>query len=91
MSHLGALDLVYSGVISSHRAAIDSVGDVDPISEDLLIGQTAELEQYQWFVRSHLADWAGGIANAGQSSEMGAARAVAAKASRRTKRTPTRR
>lgn len=81
MAHLGALDLVYQGVITDHRRAIDTVGEIDPISEDLLVGQTRQLEQYHWFVRSHLADWAGGMANAGASTEIDAARAVAAKQS----------
>jgi len=82
LSHLGALDVVYEGIISDHRAAIAKAGDVDRVSEDLLIGQTAILEKYQWFVRSHLADWAGGMANAGADTEIDAARAVAAKSSR---------
>lgn len=85
MSHLGALDRVYEGVIADHRAAIDLLGDLDPVSEDLVIGQTATLEQYQWFVRSHLADWAGGIANAGTDSEVEAARAVDTKQRRSTR------
>ena len=79
LSHLGALDLVYTGVITDHRRAIDKVSDTDAMSEDMLIGQTRQLEQYHWFVRSHLADWAGGMANAGATSEMGAARSVANK------------
>ena len=52
--HLEALDVVYSAVIAGHRAAIETAGKVDPITEDILIGQTGELEQYQWFVRAHL-------------------------------------
>jgi starvation-inducible DNA-binding protein len=86
LSHLGALDLVYQGVIRDHRAAISQASLVDPVSEDLLIGQTAVLEKYQWFVRAHLADWAGGKANAGAGSEVAAARAVAAKNSRNAAR-----
>ena len=81
IAHLGALDLVYQGVIGEHRATIDSVREIDNISEDLLIGQTARLERYHWFVRSHLADWAGGLANAGTDREVDAARAVAVKSS----------
>ncbi len=38
-AHLAALDLVYTGVIEDHRAAIEAVGD-DPVTEDILIGQT---------------------------------------------------
>jgi hypothetical protein len=43
----------------------------------MLVVQTRQLELYQWFVRSHLADWAGGMANAGAASDLDAARSVA--------------
>src|SRR5919199_1853771 len=65
IEHLGALDLVYAGVISSHREAIAAVGEVDPITEDLLIAQSAQLEQYQWFVRAHLENSRGELSTAG--------------------------
>jgi starvation-inducible DNA-binding protein len=84
IAHLGALDLVYQGVIADHRSAIDRVARLDSVSEDLLIGQTGVLERYHWFVRSHLEDFAGGMANAGATSEAGAARAVVAKRSPRS-------
>ena len=73
MAHLGALDLVYRGVIEDHRSAIDTTEKPDPVTQDMLIGQTAELEMYHWFVRSHLEDYAGGLANAGSTTELGAA------------------
>ncbi|GAB3756717.1 DNA starvation/stationary phase protection protein [Zhihengliuella somnathii] len=57
--HLAALDEVYNGVISSHRDTIDMVGELDPITEDLLIAQTGQLELFQWFMRSHLENDAG--------------------------------
>ena len=79
LSHLGALDVVYTGVIEAHRAAIDATEDDDPVSQDMLIQQAATLERAQWFVRSHLADWAGGVANAGATGELEAAQAVATK------------
>ena len=50
-NHLCALDAVYEGVIADHRGAIAASSD-DPITEDLLIGQTAQLELDQWFIRS---------------------------------------
>jgi len=87
LSHLGALDVVYDGVIRDHRAAMEQTSAVDHVSESLLTDQTGILEKYQWFVRSHLADWAGGMANAGADSAMGAAKAVAAKSSRNAVRT----
>ncbi len=86
LSHLGALDLVYRRVISDHRAAIAHTSTIDQVSEGLLIDQTGVLEKYHWFVRSHLADWAGGMANAGADSTIEAARAVAAKTSRNAAR-----
>lgn len=72
-AHLAALDLVYTGVIEDHRAAIEAVGD-DPVTEDILIGQTGELEQYQWFVRAHLQGTSGALVSAGADDEVGAAR-----------------
>ncbi|ACV08563.1 Dps family protein [Jonesia denitrificans] len=57
--HLAALDVVYNGVISDHRAALELVSDLDPITEDILISQTGELELFQWFMRSHLENPSG--------------------------------
>lgn len=72
-AHLAALDLVYTGVIESHRAAIAAVGELDPVSEDLLIQQTRQLEVSQWYCRAHLEDAAGGLSHAGTDSELDAA------------------
>jgi len=52
--HLVALDSVYNGMVSDHRSALAAVSDIDPITEDMLISQTAQLELFQWFVRSHI-------------------------------------
>jgi len=57
--HLAALDHVYVGVIEDHRKAIKISGDIDPVSEDMLITQTRQLELFQWFVRAHLEDKSG--------------------------------
>ena len=81
--HLGALDLVYAGVIGSHRDAIESVGDVDPITEDMLIAQSAQLEQYQWFVRAHLEGSGGHLSTASSATEKTAARKAASRTARR--------
>ncbi|HWJ62683.1 MAG TPA: DNA starvation/stationary phase protection protein [Acidimicrobiales bacterium] len=62
--HLAALDVAYSGLIGDHRGAIEAAGKVDPVTEDLLIGQTGELEQFQWFVRAHLENADGAIETA---------------------------
>lgn len=52
--HLGALDVVYAGVIEAHRAAIEATEDLDQVTQDMLIGQGRQLEQFHWFVRAHL-------------------------------------
>ncbi len=57
--HLGALDVVYRGVIEDHRAAQQATADLDPVTEDMLVGQTGQLEQFHWFVRAHLEDSTG--------------------------------
>jgi starvation-inducible DNA-binding protein len=75
--HLGALDLVYSGVNSEHRVAIAKLGDLDPVSEDMLISQLADLEQFQWFVRAHLESADGELPTVGETTERGAAQAAA--------------
>jgi starvation-inducible DNA-binding protein len=59
--HLAALDAVYSGVIADHRRAAEQLRELDPVSEDLLIGHLADLELFQWFVRSHLMDAEGDV------------------------------
>ncbi|QXC59250.1 DNA starvation/stationary phase protection protein [Aquihabitans sp. G128] len=61
--HLAALDHVYVGLIEDHRKAIKISGDIDPVTEDLLIGQTNQLELFHWFVRAHLEDKSGNISS----------------------------
>lgn len=73
MAHLGALDKVYERVIGGHRDATDGVSKLDPVSEDLLIGQTAKLDLYHWFVRAHLEDTAGHLLTGDSKDELDAA------------------
>ena len=54
LEHLGALDVVYAGIIEAQRRAVDASEDLDPVTQDLLIAQSAQLEQFHWFVRAHL-------------------------------------
>lgn len=77
--HLGALDIVYDGVIESERDAIEMVGKIDPITEDMLIEHTKKLELFQWFVRAHLENAAGHLATRGAVTESSAAAKSAAK------------
>jgi starvation-inducible DNA-binding protein len=71
--HLGALDIVYAGVISDHRKAQERTADIDPVTEDLLIGQLAGLEKFHWFLRAHLEDASGDLSTAGATGERDAA------------------
>lgn len=57
--HLVALDKVYNGVNKDHRDALNKLSELDPVSEDMLTGQLAELEQFQWFVRAHIESASG--------------------------------
>ncbi len=79
-AHLAALDLVYNGVIEDHRTAAEEIEKLDIVSHDMLVGQIAELEKYQWFIRSHLQGAATGMVHGNSVTELGAARrAVAAR------------
>ena len=73
LEHLAALDLVYSGVIESHRKAVQATDEPDPVSQDMLIGQARQLEQFQWFVRAHLESADGRLTTSGAHTELQAA------------------
>ena len=73
LEHLAALDLVYVGVVESHRKAIEATAESDPVTQDMLIGQSADLEQFHWFVRAHLENAGGALATRGATTEKAAA------------------
>lgn len=73
IAHLGALNLVYTGIIEDVRKAVQATGEIDPATEDLLIGQLRDLEQFQWFVRAHLETAGGTLLTSGADTEQGAA------------------
>ncbi len=75
-AHLAALDLVYDGVIEDLRKAIDTTEDLDPVTQDILIGHAAALEKFQWFMRAHLESAGGTLEHEGKSTEKSAARAA---------------
>jgi len=77
IAHLGALDVVYQGVITDHREAADAVEETDPVSNDMLIGHLHSLELFHWFIRAHLESASGALATTGDHSEAGAAAAGA--------------
>lgn len=77
IEHLAALNLVYDGVVADHRRAIAETEEPDPVTQDMLIGQSAQLEQFQWFIRAHLERSSGDLISEGQSTEADAAASVA--------------
>jgi starvation-inducible DNA-binding protein len=74
--HLGALDLVYRGVISETRANVEEVEELDPVTEDMLIGHLEKLELFHWFIRAHLENSGGELVTEQSGSERAAAAAA---------------
>jgi starvation-inducible DNA-binding protein len=64
---LAALDFASNGVIEDIRQSIYETDELDPVTQDLLIGQAGHLEKFQWFVRAHLES-AGELTHEGQST-----------------------
>ena len=74
--HLGALDEVYVNLLKDHRKAQEATSDLDPVTEDMIIGQQRQLELFHWFVRAHLESTGGKLSTDGASSEKKAAQAA---------------
>ncbi|CAN5790618.1 DNA starvation/stationary phase protection protein [soil metagenome] len=77
--HLGALDVVYVGLLEDHRKAQETTADLDPVSEDMLIGQIKQLELFHWFIRAHLENAGGGLSTGSATSEESAAEQAGAR------------
>lgn len=78
--HLGALDEVYINLLGDHRKAQAEVSDLDPVTEDMIIGQQKQLELFHWFIRAHLENTGGKLSTDGESTEAGAAASASAAA-----------
>jgi starvation-inducible DNA-binding protein len=74
LAHLAALDVVYAGVIDAHREAIVTTDDLDPVTQDMLIGQSGQLELFHWFVRAHLERPDGSLTTGKARTERAAAK-----------------
>jgi starvation-inducible DNA-binding protein len=74
IEHLGALDVVYAGIIEANRAAIEATEELDQVTQDMLIGHSGQLEQFHWFVRAHLEQSDGSLLTSGAATERSAAR-----------------
>jgi starvation-inducible DNA-binding protein len=79
LEHLAALDVVYTGIIEAQRQAIEVTGELDQVTQDMLIKHSGELEQFHWFVRAHLEHADGSLATRGARTEKGAARQASAR------------
>lgn len=73
MAHLGALDKVYERVTAGHRRAIEKVAKLDPVTEDMLISQSGELEMAHWFIRAHISNVDGELVTEEADTELDAA------------------
>ncbi|WP_151082227.1 Dps family protein [Nocardioides cynanchi] len=71
--HLAALEIVYRGVLESNRATLEELDGLDLVTQDMVIGQTEQLELFHWFIRAHLEDQSGHLATEGSIDEEGAA------------------
>jgi starvation-inducible DNA-binding protein len=74
LAHLAALDVVYTGIIEAQRAAIDSTEKQDPVTQDMLIAQSGQLEQFHWFIRAHLENADGSLITGNAKTERTAAK-----------------
>jgi starvation-inducible DNA-binding protein len=74
LAHLAALDVVYTGIIEAQRAAIHSTEEQDPVTQDMLIAQSGQLEQFHWFIRAHLENADGSLITGNAKTERAAAK-----------------
>lgn len=74
IGHLGALDIVYAGIIGAQRDAIEATEELDPVTQDMLIAHSAQLEQFHWFIRAHLEHPDGSLSTKGAKTERSAAK-----------------
>lgn len=68
--HLGAVDVLYRGVITSYRDGIEKLEELDPVTQDMFIAQTEQLELFHWFVRAHLEDSSGRLSTENAETEV---------------------
>jgi starvation-inducible DNA-binding protein len=86
LEHIAALDVVYDNLVKSHREAIRATEKPDPVTQDMLIEQGAQLERFHWFIRAHLENSDGRLSTAGARTESAAASAAPATAASSTAR-----
>jgi starvation-inducible DNA-binding protein len=62
------------GVIEAYWRAINSTEELDLVTQDMLIGQSGQLEEFHWFVRAHLEAPDGSLTTGNASTEKTAAK-----------------
>ncbi len=77
--HLAALDVVFTGILEGHREAIEKTEQLDPVTQDMLIGQAGQLERFGWFIRAHLEQPDGSLLTQNARTEKAAAKRARAK------------
>ena len=53
------------------RSAIEELDELDPVTQDMIIGDAQKLELFHWFVRAHLEDPSGRLSNTDGSTPRG--------------------
>ncbi|KFI60097.1 Dps family protein [Bifidobacterium gallicum] len=56
LDYLRALDAYYDTWIKADRQAVAELDDLDFVSSNIMQDHVQKLEQFQWFMRSHLID-----------------------------------
>lgn len=51
---VGAISENLATFVRNARASLPELGELDPVSEDLVIGLVGAIEKHQWMLRSHL-------------------------------------
>ena len=59
--------------------AIDTTEDLNLVTQDMLIGQARQLEEFHWFVRAHLEAPDGSLTTGDARTEQAAAKRAAKK------------
>jgi starvation-inducible DNA-binding protein len=52
---LRAVEQQLTGVVETDRRGLDELGDLDPVTQDLVIGILHGLEKHLWMVQAQLA------------------------------------
>jgi starvation-inducible DNA-binding protein len=53
---------------------LETTEELDPVTQDMLIGQARQIEEFHWFVRAHLEAPDGSLTTGGARTEQAAAK-----------------